>query len=152
MAKLDIKRVLTAVDTKDYDFYSNLTEEDRKEFSPYVLMRFTSNVQNDADLQEWFIERTNEWVNKDFFSLGSKHKELQWKLYAATGTGDKFFHKYLAAGKKEKVNKIEKLLAELYPSMKMSDIKHMASMMTPTDCQELFDEMGFDSKQRKEYE
>jgi hypothetical protein len=58
----------------------------------------------------------------------------------------------LAAGKKEKVNKIEKLLAELYPTMKISEIKQLASMMDKKDCEELFDKMGFDKKQRKEYE
>ena len=59
---------------------------------------------------------------------------------------------YLAAGKKEKANKIEKLLVELYPAMKMSDIKMLAAMMDKQDKEELFDKMGFDKKQRKEYE
>ena len=152
-AKLDIKRELAAVDLKDYDFYGNLTEDERKAFSPYILMRYTSNVQgNDRDIQEWFIESTNEYVNKNFFDLGSKHKELQWKLYAATGAGVKTYHPYLAAGKKDKAVKIEKLLAELYPAYKMSDIKLIASTMTKADCQELFDKMGLDKQQRKEYE
>jgi len=34
----------------------------------------------------------------------------------------------------------------------MSDIKLWASMMTKADKEELFDKMGFDKKQRKEYE
>ena len=50
-AKLDIKRELRAVDTKDYNFYNNLTDEERKAFSPYILMRYTSNVQGDQDIQ-----------------------------------------------------------------------------------------------------
>ena len=57
-----------------------------------------------------------------------------------------------AAGKKEKANKIEKLLCELYPTMKMDEIKMIASMMDKKDIEELFDKMGFDKKQRKEYE
>ena len=61
-------------------------------------------------------------------------------------------YQYLAAGKKEKADKIEKLLAELYPAMKMSDIKLMASLMDKKDRKELFDMMGFDRKQRKAYE
>ena len=75
-----------------------------------------------------------------------------WKLFAATGAGATAYHPYLAAGKKEKANKIEKLLAELNPAMKMADIKLMASMMDKKDREELFDKMGFDKKQRKEYE
>ena len=151
-AKLDIKRELSAVDRKNYDFYKNLTDEEKKAFSPFILMRYTSNVQGDADSQEWFVEMTNEMVNKNHWDLSKNHKELLWKLFAATGVGVACYHPYLAAGKKEKANKIEKLLVELYPARKLEDIKLMASMMTDKDKEELFDKMGFDKKQRKEYE
>jgi hypothetical protein len=151
-AKLDIKRELTAVDRKDYKFYDNLTDEERKAFSPYILMRYTSNVSGDRDVQEWFIETTNEYVNKNHWTLSKNHKPLLWKLFAATGIGANFYHPYLKASSKEKVNKIEKLLAELYPAKKMDEIKLQASLMTKSDIAELFDKMGFDKKQRKDYE
>jgi hypothetical protein len=151
-AKLDIKRELKAVDTKDYTFYENLTDEERKAFSPYILMRYTASVQGDQDIQEWFIEMTNEMVNKNHWDLSKNHKALLWKLFAATGAGVSCYHPYLAAGKKEKVNKIEKLLAELNPTMKIAEIKMLAKMMDKNDINELFDKMGFDKKQRKEYE
>lgn len=151
-AKLDIKRELKAVDTRDYDFYDELTDEEKKAFSPYILMRYTSNVQGDKDLQEWFLETTNEYVNKNHWDLSKNHKPLLWKLFAATGVGQTMYHPYLAAGRKEKANKIEKLLVEIYPAMKMEDIKLLASMMDKKDIEELFDKMGFDKKQRKEYE
>jgi hypothetical protein len=151
-AKLDIKRELGAVDRKDYSFYDNLTDEERKAFSPYVLMRYTANVQGDRDIQEWFLETTNELVNKNHWDLSKNHKGLLWKLFAASGAGVPAYHPYLAAGKKEKANKIEKLLCELYPATKMDEIKLLASMMDKKDRDELFDMMGFDKKQRKEYE
>jgi len=151
-AKLDIKRELNAVDHKNYSFYDNLTDEEKKAFSPYILMRYTSNVQGDRDIQEWFLEMTNECVNKNHWELSKNHKALLWKLFAATGAGISTFHPYLAAGKKEKANRIEKLLCELYPAMKMDEIKMLAAMMDKKDRDELFDKMGFDKKQRKEYE
>lgn len=101
-AKLDIKRELKAVDTRDYDFYDNLSDEEKKAFSPYILMRYTSNVQGSADLQEWFLETTNEYVNKNHWTLSKNHKSLLWKLFAATGVGQTMYHPYLAAGKKVK--------------------------------------------------
>lgn len=151
-AKLDIQRELRAVDQKNYNFYDNLTDEEKKAFSPYILMRYTSNVQLDKDIQEWFVEMTNECVNKNHWDLSKNHKALLWKLFAATGTGINCYHPYLAASKKEKINKIEKLLAEIYPSKKIEDIKLLAYMMSKEDRDELFDKMGFDKKQRKEYE
>jgi hypothetical protein len=36
--------------------------------------------------------------------------------------------------------------------MKIDDIRVWASLMDKTDKEELFDSMGFDKKQRKEYE
>ena len=151
-AKLDIKRELRAVDTRDYNFYDNLTDEEKKAFSPFILMRYTANVQGDASLQEWFLETTNEYVNKNHWELSKNHKPLLWKLFAGTGVGQSMYHPYLAAGKKAKANKIEKLLAEIYPAWKLEDIKILASMMDKKDVEELFDKMGFDKKQRKEYE
>lgn len=151
-AKLDIKRELQAVNSKDYDFYSNLTDEEKKSFAPYVLMRYTSNPRGDDMIKEYFLDRTNEFINKHHWVLSKNHKALLWKLNAAIGTGDKAEYQYIAAGKKEKANKIEKLLAELYPAMKISDIKLMATFMDDQDKNELFDKLGFDKKQRKEYE
>lgn len=149
---LDIKKELSAVDLKNYDFYHNLSEEEKKSFSPYILMRYVSNVQGDQYLQEWFVETTNEFVNKNHWDLSKNHKDLLWKLFSATGVGQKMYHPYLAAGKKEKINKIEKLLADLYPTWKISDIKLQASLMSKQDKDDLFDKLGFDKKQRKEYE
>lgn len=151
-AKLDIKRELSAVDTKKYNFYDSLTDEEKKSFSPFILMRYMSSSQGDRDIQEWFLEMTNELVNKNHWDLSKNHKALLWKLFAGVGTGASAYHPYLAAGKKEKANKIEKLLVELYPSMKFSEIKMLGKMMTREDINELFDKLGFDKKQRKDYE
>jgi hypothetical protein len=149
---LDIKRELEAVDLRNYDFYDNLSDQEKKEFSPYVLMRYVSNVQGETDIQEWFLETTNELVNKDHWVLSKNHKGLLWKLFAGCGAGVKTYHPYLKAGTKEKAIKIEKLLADIYPAAKLADIKMLAKMMTKKDKDELFDKMGFDKKQRKEYE
>jgi hypothetical protein len=115
-------------------------------------MRYISNVQGDADTADWFLERTNEFVNKNHWALSKNHKPLLWKLFASCGTGVNCYHPYLKASSKEKAIKIEKLLLELYPAMKLEDIKLMAKMMDKKDKDELFDKMGFDKKQRKDYE
>ena len=149
---LELTRVLSAVDKKDYEFYDNLTAAELKEFSPYVLLRFVSSVgSNDRDVQEWFIEMTNEMVNKHHWSLSKNHEKLLWQLYAATGTGIKSYHPYLPTLKSQ-FNKFEKLLSELHPTYKMEDIKLLASLMTDEEKIELFDNMGFDKKDRKEFQ
>jgi hypothetical protein len=149
---LDIKRELAAVDTRNYNFYDKLTPEEQKSFSAYVLMRYTSNVDGNFDLQEWYLDRTNELVNKHHWTLSKDHKALLWKLYASVGIGEKMYHQYLAATKKEKTLKIEKLLDELNPMLSNEEIKILAKSMSKDDIKELFDNLGFDKKQRKEYE
>ncbi len=149
---LDIKRELKAIDTKDYDFYDNLSPEEKKQFAPFILMRYAASCQGDRDVQEHFLEMTNELINKNHWTLSKDHKALLWKLFAAVGVGVPAYHPYIAAGKKAKAVKIEKLLEQLYPAMKMNEIKLLASMMDKKDIEELFDKMGFDKKQRKEYE
>ena len=151
-AKLDIGRELAGVNTRNYDFYNNLTDEEKKAFSPYILMRYVGNPQTDPETYEFTIDRVNEFVNKNHWTLSKGHKPLLWQLFAGCGTGMPIRYTYLKSGSKEKANKIEKLLAELYPAMKMEDIKMLASMMDKKDKDELFDKMGFDKKQRKDYE
>ncbi len=150
--KLDLKRQLNAVDTKNYEFYSSLTDEERKSFSAYMLLRFVSNTTGSLDLQEWFIERTNELVNKNHWYFSKNHKDLIWRLYAAIGVGMKVPHPYIASSKKDKPVRIEKLLATLNPSAKMEEIKLSASLMSPQQIQQLLDDHGFDKRERKDYE
>jgi hypothetical protein len=149
---LDIGRVLKAVDNKNYDYYSSLTEAELKEFSPYVLMRFVSNTHHpDRDIKEWYIIETNERVNKHHWTFSKKHEALIWKLFAGVGAGIEVNHVFMPM-LKGSLDKFEKLIEELNPTMKNDEIKLLAKLMTDDDRKELFDAMGFDKKQRKEYE
>jgi len=151
-AKLDIGRELSAVNQRNHDFYKNLTDDEKKAFSPYLLMRYISNPQTDPDTYEFILDRVNNLVNINHWTLSKGNKQLLWELFASCGVGVNLRYTYLKANTKEKAKKIEKLLEELYPAMKLADIKVLASMMDKKDCDELFDKMGFDKKQRKEYE
>ncbi len=151
-AKLDIGRELKGVNTRDHNFYKNLTDEEKKSFSPYILMRYVSNPQVDTETYEFILDRVNTLVNLNHWTLSKGHKPLLWQLFASCGVGMPVKYTYLKASSKEKTNKIERLLEEIYPAMKIDEIKLLASMMDENDKQELFDKMGFDKKQRKEYE
>ena len=147
---LDLPKTLTAIDLKNYNYYKSLTDKEKKAFSAFVMMRFISNSNGGRDIQEWFVEMTNESVNKNHWTV-SKHADLMWKLCSTVGIGNTFFHQYLPALKPE-LDKFETLLAELNPSYKTEDLKLLASMMDDSDRAELLDKMGFDKQQRKEYE
>lgn len=149
---LDLGRLLKAVDMKNYGFYQSLTEEELKEFSPYVLMRFVSNAKHhDRDVREWYIIETNEKVNKHHWALSKNHEGLLWTLFAGVGVGAPVNHTFIPMIKGS-LDKFEKLIEQLHPTLKNDEIKLLAKLMNDDDRRQLFDDMGFDKKQRKEYE
>ena len=44
--KLDLKSALAALDRGDLDWYSRLTDDEKKGYTPLVLMRYMSSLNN----------------------------------------------------------------------------------------------------------
>jgi hypothetical protein len=75
--KLNIANEMRQLDRKNRNFYRDLTDEERKKFSNYLMIRWASCVEGSRDLQEFYLISTNERLNKHFFNI-NKHPELQW--------------------------------------------------------------------------
>jgi hypothetical protein len=141
--KLSIQNEMTQLDLKNRDFYDSLTEEERKKFSNYLMIRWASSVQANCDFQEWYLLSCNERLNKHFFEI-NRHPKLQW-LCATTvspGLGTQR-HQWIAPKKKEKGdNEIKKTLMSLLPAAKMSDIETLSKLITKKELRALLDEHG----------
>jgi len=98
MTKLKLNTTLSQLDKKAYSYYNNLTPEEKKSFSGYLLLRYASSVDSSPDMEEYYLRQANE-VNKNFFDL-SKHPDLQWKLLStiSPNMGNQF-HPWLNAKK-----------------------------------------------------
>ena len=46
--KLSIKSETAALDRKDQGFYDSLTDEEKKKFSPYLMLRYSACVDGNA--------------------------------------------------------------------------------------------------------
>jgi hypothetical protein len=150
---LNIKDEMRNMDLRNFKFYDQLTDEQRKEFSPFIAMRYASNCQGDQFFQEHYLETVNEFVNKNLWLLTKNHPKLVWMTLAACGTGEKFYHPYVAIkNSKKSSDKFVKLLQQHYPAKKLEDLEVLAGLMTKEDRKEFFDNLGMDKKQRKEYE
>ena len=127
MSKLGLRNELLQFDTKNRGFYDELTDEERKKFSTYLMLKYGANVDGSSDLQEWYLRATNDRVNINFFDIG-KHPKLQW-LLCSTVSPDMGAqrHYWQPSKKKEGNNKIYKLLAEQYPAMKVKDLELLAA-------------------------
>jgi len=141
--KLNIANEMRCLDSKTRNFYDSLTEEERKKFSNYLMIRWGSSVVGPSELQEYYLVATNERLNKHFFEL-SRHPKLQWLLATTISPGmGNHRHQWIAHKKKEKGdNEIKKTLMELMPGAKMDDINTLAKMITKKELKELMKDLG----------
>jgi hypothetical protein len=145
--KLSIQNEMAQFDRKNREFYDELTDEERKKFSNYLMIRWGSAVQGSRELQEFYIIATNERLNKRFFDI-NRHPRLQW-LTATTvspGLGTQR-HQWIAPKKKEAgASGIRKQLAELYPHLKDDEIELMSRINIKKDIDTYLKASGQDAK------
>jgi hypothetical protein len=149
--KLEIGRVLGALDTKDRNFLDKLSEEEAKQLSPFMMIRWGATVDGSADLQAYYLMSANERLNKNFFDIStSEHKRLQWLLATTISPGmGKQRHNWLAAKKKSSNSKAEKFLRNLFPHYKEDEIELLGRLNTTDDLKQLAREHGWDEKRIK---
>ena len=73
--KLPIKDILAAIDMNAKSVWKELSDEERKQVSFWLLNRYISAVQGSREEMELAVFKTNEYYNKNFFTL-QKHKKL----------------------------------------------------------------------------
>ena len=147
--KLYIGYEMEQFDKKNRDFYDELSEEEKKKFSPFLMIRWGADVQGSADLQAYYLMSVNERLNKNFFDISTtQHKKFQWLMATSVSPGmGKQYHKWLAAKKKDSANnKAEKFLAELYPELRYDEIKLLARINSKDDLKQLARQHGWDDK------
>jgi hypothetical protein len=148
--KLNIANEMRAFDTKDRMFYRALTEEERKKFSTFLMIRWGSSVQGSADLQAYYLLACNENLNKNFFDL-SRHPELQWLSATTVSPGmGTFRHDWIKQKKRESNNsKAIKFLRQIYPEYKEDELELLAQINDTADLKQLAREHGWDDKRIK---
>ena len=134
---------MTQFDRKNRQFYDELTDEERKKFSNYLMIRWGSSVQGSRDLQEFYVIATNERLNKHFFAV-NRHPRLQWLMATSVSPGmGTHRHQWIAPKKKDAgSNEVKKQLMELYPNMKKADIEVLAALTTKQELKQHLREHG----------
>jgi hypothetical protein len=143
--KLSIGNEMAQFDKKNRAFYDELTDEEKKKFSNFLMIRYGSSVSGETDLQHFYLVSTNERLNKQFFSL-HKHPKLQWLCATAVSPGlGTFRHNWIAPKKKEAgANSTKKQLADLFPNRKMDEIDLLAAITTKKDLDAYLKTLGRD--------
>jgi hypothetical protein len=145
--KLNIANEMRQFDRKNREFWDELTAEEKKKFSNYLMIRWGSSVDGSRDLQEFYVIATNERLNKHFFDIG-RHPKLQW-LLATTVSPDIGTprHPWIAPKKKEAgLSAKRRALMEIFPHYKDDEIDVMAEITTQKEIDAYNREAGRDKK------
>ena len=147
MDKLSIQNEMIQFDRKNRQFYDELTVDERKKFSNYLMIRWGSSVQGNRDLQHFYLVATNERFNKHFFTI-NRHPRLQWLCATTVSPGiGTHRHQWIAPKKRESgASGIRKQIAELYPSLKDDEIDLMCKLNTKKDIEEYLRALGQETK------
>jgi hypothetical protein len=141
--KLSIANEMAQFDRKNRGFYDSLTDEEKKKFSNFLMIRYGSAVQGNEMEQAVYLLSCNENLNKDFFAI-NRHPKLQW-LCATTvspGWGTKR-HQWIAPKKKEAgATGFKKQLAELFPNLKQDEIELLSAITTKKELDTYLKELG----------
>lgn len=148
--KLSLDATLRALDEQDVGYYDRLTPEERKGYSPFILMRYMSSVGPQSHMQQYAVLATNDLVNMGFFSLG-KHPELQHLLLCLAGLGKKQYRPYIGsknAASKTKV--VDAFLRSMHPEASEDEIGILRSMHDADSIRSLGRDAGLSDSEIKD--
>jgi len=150
--KLDMFELLSALDRRDFKFYSNLTDEQKKAFAGIVAMRWMSVIPDrNQELCEFYIQMVNGAANKHFWnSEMQKHPELQYLVLAVSGIGTKQRHEWIKGPAKKNKNKTLKLLSEYYPTANDEELLMFYDMNDMDEIIQIAKMLGHQDSQIKE--
>ena len=146
MNKLPIKDILAAIDMGAINVWDELSDEEKKQVSFYLLNRYVSSLKGDREKQELAVFKTNEYYNKHFFTL-QKHKKLLWQLLCISGnTKSIAYHEWIGYKKKgsNDKNKVVKFLMQMYPNKKQDEVELLAQISTKKEIKEWAKEHGIE--------
>ena len=80
--------VLAALDRKDYSYYKNLNESQKKSINFYMLIQWLSAVKANKEIQSYYLQSTDYHANKYLFNENiQKHPDLVWLMLCAASPG-----------------------------------------------------------------
>ena len=148
--ELDLfKELIPAIDMGIKELYDAAGEDGKKDIKLdlWNLNRYISSVKGNYEKTALAVFKVNEYYNKNWNVLGgTNHIKLQWQLLCVAGkTGKTQFHPWIGLKKKkDDSNKAVKLLAQIYPDMKMDEVETLARISTKKELKQLAQEHGYE--------
>lgn len=125
--KLNIANEMRELDRKNRQFYDELTAEEKKKFSTFLMIRWGSAVDGSSELQQYYVQSVNHYLNRHFFSM-SRHPKLQWLMATAASPGLGTPRHQWISTKKGTGNAKIKQLRILFPTLRDDELQVMAAI------------------------
>lgn len=125
--KLNIANEMRELDRKNRQFYDELTPEERKKFSTFLMIRWGSAVDGSSELQQYYVQSVNHYLNRHFFSM-SRHPKLQWLMATAASPGMGTPRHQWISTKKGTGNAKVKQLRTLFPALRDDELQVLAAI------------------------
>lgn len=132
----DLFKALDAIDSKNYDWYSKLTEEQKRKFVPYMMVHWASAIKARGMLGAYYVMSVDANANKYLFNeVIQGHPQLQWLMLCAASPGlGKQFHQWIPhlsdkmSQLKDRADakSVKEYYAKIYPSASKDDIAEAA--------------------------
>ena len=149
--KLPLNEIFRAMDMDAKGAFDEWSDEERKELNFWLLNRYASSVAGSRDAKEWAVVSTNEYYNKNWNILGTRHPKLQWQLLCATHNASRKSRQHVWQGLKQKGGdvKVVKWLKEMFPNMKEDEVNLLATISTKQELKQYAEDHGLDKKDVK---
>jgi len=145
MHKLNIFSILNGISQGDMNLVDELSPEELKELSPYVLQMWIKGADSNLDAR---MVLTNDFVNKYIFSLAD-HKKLLYKLLCvANGYGDNPYYSFKKKTQQTTSNLI-KLLMDYY-KVNQQHAQDSLQLLSIDDILEIAESLGYEKKDIKQ--
>jgi hypothetical protein len=148
--KLELNRLLAALDAKDRNFYDTLTDEELKGFSPFLAIRYASSVDHDMpEVCEYVLEAANRRVNPHFLDLKG-HPKLQWLLLTTTSMGlGPMRHSWIKplGSKKTSGDRAREFLSREFPGASSDELDILMAINSHEEILAYANDLGYQSDQ-----
>lgn len=135
--EFDLFKALSAIDKKDYAYFDNLTAEQQKGFSPFMMIKWFSYVNsNNKNLEQYYVLSANEFVNKHLFNDNIyDHPKLVWLMLCVASPKAGFV-------KRGWIPQIKEKISQLREPASTKDIKDYYTKTYPNADKDTLDEIS----------
>jgi hypothetical protein len=140
--RLDIHEVLRKVDAFDRDYFRNLSDEEQKGLSPYIMMRWLGGCKSPLQIQ-----LVNKFMNSAVFELGD-HPKLLYNLALCSTDRRPKKYSFIKTAKDKSLGKVAEVVKRYYKCSGRVAVQYL-EVLDDADILQMAEELGMQDDEIK---